>query len=50
MEYPKIQFKEISKIRNKVYYQTYIRLLPQRYERIINKLRSLVTGRLKLGR
>lgn len=50
MEYPKVKFCEITKVRNRVYYTTYIRLLPQRYERIIRKVKSLLTGRLKLGR
>ena len=50
MEYPKIEFRDITKVRNRVYYTTYIRLLPQRYERIICKVKSLLTGRLKLGR
>lgn len=45
MEYPKIQFKEIPKIHNLVYVKTYICLLPQRYERIIKKIKSLLIGR-----
>ena len=47
MEYPKVEFKDITKVRNSVYYTTYIRLLPQRYERIVRKVKSLVFGRLK---
>lgn len=50
MEYPKIKFREITKVRNRVYYTTYIRLLPQRYERIFKKVKSLVFGRVHSGR
>lgn len=50
MQYPKVDFPEITKVRNRVYYVTYIRLLPQRYERIFKKIKSLVSGRLHLGR
>jgi len=50
IQYPEVKFPDITKVRNRVYYTTYIRLLPQRYERIIRKVKSLLTGRLKLGR
>ena len=50
LHYPEVQFPEITSIHNRVYYTTYIRLLPQRYERIIRKVKSLLTGRLKSGR
>lgn len=50
MEYPKINFPEITKVRNRVYYTTYIRLLPQRYERIFKKVKSLIFGRFQSSR
>ena len=50
MEYPEIEFKDIKKVRNGVYYSTYICLLPQRYDRIFRKVKSLLLGRFKVSR
>jgi len=47
MEYPNIKFKRIERIHNCVYFTTYICLLPQKYDRYIQKAKSLLVGKLK---